>query len=521
MTAFAALVVLAGAIPIAGAEVAGRADALADNFTVVNPTRVMDTRTGFGGGRLGPGETRVVALAGAGMPSGAFAASLNVTAVDASAVSFLSVWRAGAAQPPTSSLNFAAGEVRAGAVVAEVGGTGEVSIFNAAGDVDVVVDVTGWLGDGFNPVAPARLLDTRTTTPIADGGSRSVLVAGNAGVPGSGAIAAAVTVTVTNPAAAGFVTVWPEGTSPPGTSTVNFDVGETLAATVLVGLGPSGGISLAAAGSQTDVIVDLVGWFSAGYTALAQPARLLDTRDGTGRCGLFLRPGDTRTISVAGAGGVPATGVGAAALNLTVTGVTGGGGVLTVWPAGQPRPLASNLNYRVGQTVANGVLVGLGTAGQVTIANEGGTAEVIVDVNGSFPGTTPGGTPAPCPSLTTSNTLPAPGRLLPDGTMTTLAFNTTLAELGVTPATSSPLLVALALTGTTGGEGTQISLVLTGGGATAVIDARRLGDDSVAGIHYEVGLQPVGGGAYRVAGATWGFNCLRRPSPPFSPELCP
>jgi hypothetical protein len=60
-------------------------------------------------------------------------------------------------------------------------------------------------------------------------------------------------------------------------------------------------------------------------------------------------------------------------------------GYVTVWPAGQPIPTASNLNFVPGQTVPNMVVVPLGANGQVSIFVNGGTADVIVDVLGWFP----------------------------------------------------------------------------------------------------------------------------------------
>ena len=80
--------------------------------------------------------------------------------------------------------------------------------------------------------------------------------------------------------------------------------------------------------------------------------------------GLFDRtgpvgPGATFNLTVAGRGGVPATGVGAVALNVTATNPTANS-YFTVWPTGQPQPNASNLNFGAGQTIPNMVIVPLG-----------------------------------------------------------------------------------------------------------------------------------------------------------------
>ncbi|MEZ5207449.1 MAG: hypothetical protein R2690_10845 [Acidimicrobiales bacterium] len=84
---------------------------------------------------------------------------------------------------------------------------------------------------------------------------------------------------------------------------------------------------------------------------------------------------------MAGAGGVPASGVSAVVLNVTVTGPTAASHV-TVWPAGQVRPSASNLNVAPGQTVPNMVMARVGPNGKISVFNNSGSLHLIVDVVG-------------------------------------------------------------------------------------------------------------------------------------------
>ena len=84
-----------------------------------------------------------------------------------------------------------------------------------------------------------------------------------------------------------------------------------------------------------------------------------------------------------GRAGVPSTGVGAVVLNVTVTDPTAASW-LTVFPAGEPRPAAANINYGPGQTVGNLVVAKLGANGQVSLFNAAGTAHVVADVAGWF-----------------------------------------------------------------------------------------------------------------------------------------
>jgi len=118
-----------------------------------------------------------------------------------------------------------------------------------------------------------------------------------------------------------------------------------------------------------------------GFHALP-PARILDTRNGTGFTGP-LGPSATKQLAVLGKGGVPASGVAGVMVTITTTGATAPSH-LTVWPAGGPVPTASTLNFVAGQTIANLAPVRLGTDGKISVFNNAGTTHVIADVVGWF-----------------------------------------------------------------------------------------------------------------------------------------
>jgi hypothetical protein len=156
-------------------------------------------------------------------------------------------------------------------------------------------------------------------------------------------------------------------------------------------------VDIYAYGSSVDVIFDVQGWVgipaNSGADGLFHgltPARILDTRDGIGGTNHPLGAGATLNLQVTGSlsynnapSGVPAKGVSAIVLNVTITNPTVAS-YLTVYPAGSLRPATSNLNFIPGQTVANRVIVKLGTGGAITIYNLAGTVNVIADVNGWF-----------------------------------------------------------------------------------------------------------------------------------------
>jgi hypothetical protein len=121
------------------------------------------------------------------------------------------------------------------------------------------------------------------------------------------------------------------------------------------------------------------------------PARLIDTRNGTGTTGSGLgpnqplQPGQTYTFGPF-TGGLPADAIGIVG-NLTAVGYTGAG-YITIFPAGVAAPATSSVNFAPpfqGSGWANACTVGFGTganAGKISIrlSNNGITSHVILDV---------------------------------------------------------------------------------------------------------------------------------------------
>jgi hypothetical protein len=246
--------------------------------------------------------------------------------------------------------------------------------------------------DTYQPLSPARILDTRDGTggvprrPVGPGATLNIAVLGHGGVPPSGADAVVLNVTVTNTTAPGYLTLYPAGSSWPGTSNLNWTAGATLANLVTVSVGANGMVSVFNGGGQTDVVVDVEGWYgpsasptNAGLFNALPPARLLDTRNNGGPVG----QGQTRNLQVAGRGGVPQAGVAAVALNVTATNPTSAS-YLSIFPGGSALPATSNLNFEAGQTLPNRVIVPVGSNGQMGIFNAFGRVDLVVDVNGWF-----------------------------------------------------------------------------------------------------------------------------------------
>ncbi len=87
-------------------------------------------------------------------------------------------------------------------------------------------------------VSPARLADSRAALQIAGAvpasGAVGVQVTGRGGVPAVRIGAAVLTVTVADPVADGYLTVWPSGIARTGTSMLNFRAGQDISNTVVV-----------------------------------------------------------------------------------------------------------------------------------------------------------------------------------------------------------------------------------------------------------------------------------------------
>lgn len=354
---------------------------VAAGFNAIPPVRVADSRTGTGiAGRLAAGGYAALSIAsvapGSGPPIAAIAA--NVTATGGSAAGYLTVWPCDQPRPTASSVNFTAGSTDPNAVAVGASASGNVCVYASAA-VDVVVDVTGVFrgdGAGYQPVVPRRMLDTRTAVAPIDSAPRSI------GLPGLPVDANAVTVNVTavDPQGDGYVTIWPCGQPMPPTSSLNTVTGVDRPNLVTVGVGDGGAIC-AAASVPTDLVVDLQGWFEHGSPLRfvpGVPSRVADSRLSAGVD--RLAAGTTEPVMV---GGVPEGA--SVALNVTVTDPAGDG-FLTVWPCGEAKPLASNVNYSAGQTIPNAVVSGVGSGGRVCVSSYAAT-DVVFDLTGAW--TTP------------------------------------------------------------------------------------------------------------------------------------
>lgn len=399
-----------GLAPAGARAMAPAAVPSAGTFRALTPARLLDTRSGWGAPArpVAGNGSLVLQVTGRGgvAETGVSAVALNVTVTAPTTAGFLTVYPHNASRPTVSNLNFAPGQTVANSAVVPVAADGRVQLFNGSrATVQLVVDVAGYYTAGvpsvagtFHPVAPTRLLDTRSgldavARPLAGSGVLVLQVLGRSGVPASGVSAVVLNVTATAPAAAGHLTVYPDGQARPTGSNLNFRAGQTVPNLVVVPVASDGRIQVFnGSGGTVHVLADVAGYYLAGVPTVKgafqglSPTRLLDTRSGLGAARSPVARNGALALQVtrAGAGGVLGGGMSAVALNVTVTNARGTGW-MTAYPYGQRQPLASNLEFVPGQTVANLVVVPVGADGKVVFANDSsGAVDVIADVVGVF-----------------------------------------------------------------------------------------------------------------------------------------
>jgi hypothetical protein len=240
-------------------------------FTSIQPTRVLDTRSGTGvGGTIapvGPHGSIVLDLSGA-VPASATAVTLNLTGVDPTVGTFVVAWPDGQPRPTGSNLNLVPGEILPNLVTVALGVDRKIDLYNLNGTVDLVADLAGYYASGqgnpFYALTPTRVLDTRdaaghSVNPIGPAGVRLVDMSG--WLPAS-AVAAVFNLTGTNTTARTYVTAWPAGGSKPNASNLNLVAGQTAANLSTVALGAGDTLDVGNFQGDVDIVIDLAGYFA-------------------------------------------------------------------------------------------------------------------------------------------------------------------------------------------------------------------------------------------------------------------
>ncbi len=370
-------------------------------FVAMTPCRVVDTRGApgtFGGPSLAGGTQRDFPLpqGACNIPTTAAAYALNVTIVPHGPLGYLTVWPTGLNRPNISTMNSFDGRTKADAAVVFAGVGQSVSVF-ATDTTDVILDVDGYFTAAgsstlaFFPLVPCRVVDTRQPVGplggprLTNGQTREFPVLQSTCDIPSTAQAYSLTFTAlpANGQVLGYLTAWPSGQPQPNVSTLNAPTGTVVANAAIVPAGSGGYINVYPAGNDTDLLVDINGYFapaSSGPNPISlyylSPCRALDTRaPGQGAFQGELIVGIAESPC-----GVPA---GASAYVLNATALPSGMlGFLTLWPDGEDEPNASTLNAYDGAITSNMALVP--TLDGATDAYASNPMNLLLDITGYF-----------------------------------------------------------------------------------------------------------------------------------------
>ncbi len=225
------------------------------------------------------------------IPISSAAAVLNVTVISGKTSGYLTLYPAGTSRPVASDLNFTSDSVHANQVVAVIGSSGMVSVYNSSSyPVNVTVDLEGYYpaigstaGYLFTPSPPARILDTRCSavpapsycalenlptsnssiSPASPPYSLAVQIAGDGSIPLTGVAAVVANVTVVGAPSVGYLSIYPDGESRPTVSNLNFTANETISNMAVITLPADGKIDIySSAKGATNIIIDVLGWYS-------------------------------------------------------------------------------------------------------------------------------------------------------------------------------------------------------------------------------------------------------------------
>ena len=171
----------------------------------------------------------------------------------------------------------------------------------------------------YEPLSPFRILDTRsgscvqcTGGALGPGAIRKLQITGVLGdrVP-TGTTAVVLNVTAVADTASSLLTVFPDGTTRPNASNLNFAAGAVIPNLVTVTLGTDGAVDIYNALGTVNVLADVEGYFQpelssvmAGEFHPIAPIRMCDTRTACGG-NVALRAERPIVVNVTGTGGIP------------------------------------------------------------------------------------------------------------------------------------------------------------------------------------------------------------------------
>lgn len=385
------------------------------DYHPITAARILDTqaasRTGTCVGTcatIPAGGTLTFQATGVGgVPTSATSVMLNVSWLLPTASGPISLYPTGSTPSSGRDLTAFSGGIATNAVLTQVSSSGQVTISSSV-QTDIAIEVNGYYtaapstnGATFTPINGTRLLDTRngtgpcTPSPCArlNGGATTVQITGRAGIPTTGVVGVAYTLTDYNPSAIGYTTAWPADQAQTVTANLTYGPGVNATALSVTPVSANGQIKIYSS-AAADYTLDLAGFYVAapnGSSTMYVPyvptsstsQRILDTHTGTGTCTpscATLTDGTPEYVKVTGTA-VPADAT-SVVVSATLTSPSASG-TLSVWPQGQLGSANPSLNYLSGITTTETILTALGN-GSIGTELHGGTSDLALDVQGYY-----------------------------------------------------------------------------------------------------------------------------------------
>ena len=203
-------------------------------------------------------------------------------------------------------------------------------------------------------------------------------IAGRSGTP-SDAQAIVANITVVDPGAPGYVTVYPCTAQVPDVSVLNHATGQTVANSAIATLSPQGEVCVYTY-AAADILIDVTGWLGeSGSSRMVPvgPTRAADTRTGLGGS-RRVAAGSTTVFDLRSTLPPRSTAV---ALNLTAVSPATAG-YMTAFPCGRQQPATSSLNFAAGETRPNNAIVA--TDDDTICIYSDAEADILIDVTAAF-----------------------------------------------------------------------------------------------------------------------------------------
>ncbi len=218
-----------------------------------------------------------VSFTAKGVPAGASAAVVNLTATAPTTTGYLTAFAYGSTRPVVSNLNFVRGATVANLAVVPLSGDGRLTVYNgSAGTTQLVADITGYVRQGdpvdagaLGPLTPVRLLDTRASHSVAARGTVSLSTAGRSGVPSAHVAAVVLNLTAVAGTHSGYLTAYAYGAARPTASNLNFGAKQVVADLVVAPVDSAGRVTIYnGSDGASNVVVDIAGYITSATAPL-------------------------------------------------------------------------------------------------------------------------------------------------------------------------------------------------------------------------------------------------------------